>query len=106
MKRDFGAELKQIIQNVNHVKPLAVVRYNIHKRSLPVGLDKVVVFDVTRSEALWWIEHRLQSVVYFNEITESKQIIYYDVVPTDATNEEKSVFYNVETSKKEVRVTA
>lgn len=66
--------------------------YNIHKRSLPVGTDKIVVHGATKEEAedmmrtMFKAKEKLQ-----NEVT---NVIYYDMVPIDATEEEKSVFYN------------
>lgn len=101
MRRDFVAELKSIIQKVDatasvRVPELKVRRYNIHKRSLPAfpRLDKIVIFDVTKEEADWWLEHRLQPVVYLEEPTEAKRLIYYDIIPTDATEEERSIYYH------------
>lgn len=101
MKRDFVAELKSIIRKVDAPAPVRVPemivrRYNIHKRSLPASpkFDRVVVFDVTKEEAVWWLEHRLQPFVYLEEATETKRLIYYDIVPVNATDAERSIYYN------------
>lgn len=71
-----------------------VQRFNIHKRSLPVGIDKVVVFGVTRHEAERWIEGRLKTRLYHHDDKNSKTLIYYDVIPVDAQPRERSIYYN------------
>lgn len=74
-----------------------VKRYNVHKRSLPVGdppLDKIVVFAVTKAEATWWIEHKLQARCYQDDVRETKTLIYYDIVPVDAQPRERSIYFN------------
>lgn len=74
-----------------------VKRYNIHKRSLPVGhppLDKIVVFSVTKSEAEWWINHRLKAKCFQDDDRDLKTLIYYDAVPIDAQPIERSIYYN------------
>lgn len=82
--------------------PPMLPRFNIHKRSLPVGIDKIVVFNVTKPQA----ERLLSSAVdsaggllfatrsYYDAVKESKTLIYFDVVPVDATPSERSIFYN------------
>lgn len=104
MKRDFLKELKARISKIDHplpptVRPEApsdrpVKLYNIHKRSLPVGIDKPVVFSVTKSEAEWWTEYVLKPRSYENGPDDSKTIIYYDVLPIGATPRERSIYYN------------
>jgi len=100
MKRDFVAELKTTIRKLDRVPQVAeelkpkIQRYNIHKRSLPVGIDKVVVFSVLKAEAEWWIERRLKAKAYHDDPKDSKTIIYYDIIPVDATPRERSVFHN------------
>lgn len=71
-----------------------VKRFNIHKRSLPVGIDKVVVFGVTKEEAEWWVENKLKTKCYQNEPDDSKTLIYFDVIPEGATPREKSIYFN------------
>lgn len=68
--------------------------FNVHKRSLPVGIDKIVLFNAPRAEAEWWVEHKLKTKAYQDDIEESKTVIYYDIIPVDAKPKERSVFYN------------
>ena len=75
-------------------KPLARP-YNIHKRSLPVGIDKIIVFGVTKEDAEWWLECKLKPKCYENGPDDSKTLIYYDIVPVDATPKERSIYYNM-----------
>ena len=79
-------------------KPEPIVkRFNIHKRSLPIGnppTDVVAVFGVTKEEAEWWIEYRLKTKCYENGPDDSKTLIYYDIIPVDATPKERSIYYN------------
>lgn len=71
-----------------------VKRFNIHKRSLPPGIDKIVVLNVTKEEAEWWVERRLKTKCYNNDADESKTLIYYDIIPVDATPRERSIYFN------------
>lgn len=101
-KRDFVAELKSRINALNNPKKKReeqtpeppVKRYNIHKRSLPIGIDKVVVFGVTKTEAEWWIANVLKTKCYQDDEKESKTIIYFEILPVDATARERSFYYN------------
>lgn len=74
--------------------PDNVKRYNIHKRSLPVGIDRVVVFGITKEDAEWWVDKKLKTRCYENSVDDSKTIIYYDVIPVDATPKEKNIYFN------------
>ena len=71
-----------------------VKRFNIHKRSLPVGIDKVVVIGVTKDEAAWWIETKLKTKCYENGPDDSKTLIYFDIIPVGATPKERSIYFN------------
>lgn len=109
MTRDFLKEFQERIKRLDREDlpqeqieaakkkqeiPENVKLYNIHKRSLPVGLDKVVIFSITKEDAEWWIEHKLKSKCYHNDADDSKTLIYYDVIPVDATPREKNLFFN------------
>ncbi len=105
MKRDFVAELQAVIKRVDNPRPPMprfeepkpeppVKRFNIHKRSLPVGIDKVVVVGVTKAEAEWWIEKILKPKCYQDDPRDSKTIVYFDLVPVGATPRERSIFFN------------
>jgi hypothetical protein len=86
-EREFYQELIKIIP-----KPLRL--FNIHKRSLPVGVDQIIFVGLTRKDAEETVRRFLKPKVYFDEVKESKTLIYYDVVPQDATPVERSIFYN------------
>src|SRR6185295_10951328 len=79
---------------VQNEPPIPVKRYNIHKRSLPVGIDKIVVFNVTKQEADWWVERKLKTRCYENGPDDSKTLVYYDIIPVGATPKEKSIYFN------------
>lgn len=77
--------------------------FNIHKRSLPPGIDKIVVLNVElEAEAEWLIDHAVDSqgkrifgmTLYVDDSKQSKTYTYYDVVPSDATPKERSIYYN------------
>lgn len=107
MKRDFLNELKSIIHRNTESRPVNKVaeprRFNIHKRSLPPGLDQIAVYNVeTEAEALNLIEkardragNRLFAPkLYIDDSKQSKTYIFYEPVPSDATPKERSIFYN------------
>ena len=120
MSRDFLAEfranVKVIDQTFNEVinkthedinktikREQAEKYYNVHKRSLPVGLDKVVFVGLTKDEAYRMINDILKPRIQRKRTTDiygsteesGETVVYYDAVPENATNEEKSVYYNV-----------
>lgn len=111
--RNFQKELKDIFnqdlskerelhQELDKVIPKPSRLFNIHKRSLPVGIDKKVFVNLSKKDAQFLIDHILKSKVYFDTEKESKTLIYFDMVPQDATPKEKSIFYNtVELLKEE-----
>jgi hypothetical protein len=100
IKRDFLKELKDKIKAIDErTKQKTVIKmqpkkYNVHKRSLPIGIDQIVVYSVTKDEANWWTEKLLKTRCYQQEPEESKTIIYYDIIPIDATPRERSIFNN------------
>jgi hypothetical protein len=58
------------------------VRYNIHKRSLPVGLDLPIAWGVSEDEATKLIAKCLKSRLIKDE-KETYDVIYYDMVRED-----------------------
>lgn len=80
-------------QEIKVVKPPEKL-YNIHKRSLPVGFDKIVVYSVNKEDAEWWLEHRLKTIFYEDKETEERTVYYFDVIPVEATDREKGVYFN------------
>lgn len=63
-------------------------RFNIHKRTLPVGTDKIVVYNVPFDEARWWIQNQLKT----EQIKDC--VVYYDIIDANAGKTEKNVLYN------------
>ncbi len=95
--RNFQQELKERIKKVNQdfasdVQLKHVHLYNVHKRSLPVGIDKPIIFGVTKPEGEALIKDFLKTE--FLEQNGDTTIFYYDLVLTSATLEERSVYYN------------
>lgn len=68
--------------------------YNIHKRSMPIGVDKIIVIGLTRTEAdveLLRLIHREAK----RRENEGLEIVYYfDLVPIDANKTEQSIYFN------------
>lgn len=113
---DFLAEFKKRIKAIDTpeievVKPVVaeeklvekkVKLFNIYKRSLPPGLDKVVVFGVTKEEAEMLLAHvsavnrvhLMADKAYQDDARESKTIVYYDIIPADAKPHERSIYFN------------
>jgi len=95
-------EARELYQELNKIIPKPVRLFNIHKRSLPVGIDKIVFVNLTRKDAEETVTRFLKTKIYFDNEKESKTLIYYDIVPQDATPKERSLFYNtVELLKEE-----
>jgi hypothetical protein len=103
--RDFQKEMKDIFsrhpenvrefyQELEKVIPKPQRLFNIHKRSLPVGIDQILFVGLLRKEAEETIRRFLKTKIYFDEVKESKTIIYFDIVPQDASPKERSIFYN------------
>lgn len=110
LKKDLGISLKQedeiiVVPTPRYESTPEPIRppeklFNIHKRSLPVGIDEVVVRNLTRAEAISWVcpdlpkLPRLKTKVFYDEPNEMKTYIYYDIVPVDGTPRERSVYFN------------
>jgi hypothetical protein len=58
------------------------VRYNIHKRSLPTGIDTPVLFGLPAHEAKQLLSTRFKTKLVEQE-DDSKVLIYYDMVRED-----------------------
>lgn len=94
---------------VEREAPPLLPRFNIHKRSLPVGIDKIVVFNVTKPQAERLLEKATDNAgtllfatrSYYDAVKESKTLIYFDIVPVGATPSERSIYYNPATFVKE-----
>ena len=67
-------------------KKVEGIRYNIHKRSLPVGINKPVLFGLSEDDANKWISHN------HTKILPDGVIIYYEKVLADS--EKHDVYEN------------
>lgn len=109
MKRDFIAELKARIKSLDDPQPRfdppkpaddeagrkpKGKRYNVHKRSLPPGIDRVVFYNVSKAEAALLVEKFLKPKAYQDDARDSKTVVYYDIVPVDAKPHERNIFFN------------
>jgi hypothetical protein len=99
MPRDFQDELRKRLAAIDKGRPIyekikEEKLFNIHKRSLPVGIDKKIVFRVTKEDAEWWVEKRLKAHSYQDDSRDTKTLIYYDIIPIGATPREKSIYFN------------
>lgn len=114
MSINFLEKFKNICRKIDEPEPPrprfdapktepAARRFNIHKRSLPPGLDKIVIYNLpSRARAEKLIEtatdragNRLFAArLYNDDAKESKTYIFYEVVPADATPKERSLFFN------------
>lgn len=68
--------------------------YNIHKRSLPVGIDKIVFIGLLRSEA----DKEILKLIYKESKRRNEennnQFFYFDIIPIESTENEQSIYYN------------
>lgn len=118
---DFLAKFKTICKNIDNpeieivqvkkqetpVLKESVKLFHIYKRSLPPGLDKVVVFNVTKEEAEMLLAHvsvnrvhLMADKAYQDDARESKTIVYYDMIPADAKPHERSIYFNPPETRK------
>lgn len=100
-------EIVPIKKEQTPVKDKTVKLFNIYKRSLPPGLDKVVVFGVTKEEAEMLLSHvsvnrihLMADKAYQDDARESKTIVYYDMIPADAKPHERSIYFNSPETRK------
>lgn len=105
MERNFTAELRSFITTLDkpavpasteEEKPKAR-RYNIHRRSLPPGVDIKVLFGIfSKQLAEDIIENATDysGVRLFKSVVTDKGVIFYEPVPMDATERERSPFHN------------
>ncbi len=75
--------------------------YNIHKRSVPIGVDKIVVVGVTKQEAMEETNRLINREIVRRNNTNEPLFYIFDTVPVNATDAEKSVYYNPEQLIKE-----
>lgn len=93
---------KMYSQDVSEVKTIEIERgykhlmteelYNIHKRSLPVGYDKVVGIGFTKLQAIDAIGTFFKAKA--NNSNSDYHWYYYDMVVQNASPDEKSIYWN------------
>ena len=95
--RDFVGELNNFLKTIDIPKPTIAAPkeelrigplYNIHKRSLPIGMDKVVEIGLTADESIKALSGR------YKAIEKGEILVYYDRIKQDATDEQMSVYFN------------
>lgn len=72
-------------------EPRKIQYYNIHKRTLPIGVDMPVMFRLTLEEAKQALDVYKPKTVTHEDTT---ILVFYDMVKSDALPVEQSVFYN------------
>lgn len=89
-----------VVEKTESIK-YPVKLFNIYKRSLPPGINKIVVFNVPKADAETLINHAsfnhvhlMADKAYQDDARESKTIVYYDIIPVDAEPRERSIYFN------------
>ncbi len=101
---EFVEELRSSLPIPYYPKKLVIDRpestlYNIHKRSIPVSIDKPIVIGVTRDEAdkeLLRLIHQesKRRVTQVQSQTENIVYFYFDIIPMEPMPFERDVYYN------------
>ena len=68
--------------------------YNIHKRSIPIGLDKAVVIGLTEDESDLELIRLIKKEDTRRKNDSSGVFFYFDVLPVNPRPEEMSIYYN------------
>ena len=76
-KKGIEKEIQVVIEN------LSKHNWRIHKRSLPVGLDQPIMFNLSEDEANKYIKRLKPKLVEYNEETGQRTVHYYDKVRND-----------------------
>lgn len=110
---NFLAKFKKICREIDEPKVKILVKpryetatkekvrlFDIHKRSLPPGIDTVVLIGLTKVEAERWLADRLKAHVFNDDSRDSKTLIYYDMLPQDATPHERNIYFNSDETKR------
>lgn len=68
--------------------------YNIHKRSLPIGFDKIIVIGLLRDEA----DKETLRLIHKESKRRNEEMndvfYYFDIVPMEANERESSIYFN------------
>jgi hypothetical protein len=100
MKRNFLNEFKEICEAISEVVPdnEQIVnddtRYNVHKRSIPPSIDRVVVMGLTKEQTGSEIARLIAKEKKRRENDDSGIFFYYDVVRMEAGEQERSIYFN------------
>ncbi len=94
----YQDRLKKLFVNCEVSKEDKKVKlYNVHRRTLPVGEDRVVAIGFTKEDAKWFVTKRLKAKEKFinnDDGSKGSKLVYYDIVAQDATSSERSVYFN------------
>jgi len=94
-KTEYDKRMKAVNDSIWTTKPKTITKtkvvdkkvseslYNIHKRSLPVGLDKPIAFNLTEKEADNWIKDYTHTQLTKVRGGDVKMVIYFDKVKQD-----------------------
>lgn len=110
-RKEFGApepDIELILPKPRCIKPPEKVkpperRFNIHKRSIPPGIDGIVMYNIESKEKAERIIERttdkqgnriFSTRLYKNEAIEIDTYVFYKPIPTDATPRERSINSN------------
>lgn len=94
VKEELNDILKSLLTKVKTIKKNEGTLYNIHKRSIPVSIDKVVVLGVTKAEADLEVKRLIEKERIRRNQTNEDIFFFFDIISVEATPEEKSIFYN------------
>lgn len=118
---DFINEFKKRIKKIDESFDLAYIesikqipmvekrRYNIHKRSIPPKFDGVVVYNIpSKEQAEYMIENAVDNSgrkvfrtrLYNEDDKDNKTYVFYEPVPSDATANERNIYFNSESLMK------
>ena len=82
---NFAERFKEVCEEIKRTIPLQgkelardEVLYNIHKRSLPIGLDKPVMFGLTKEETHHLLKGYLKTKL--TVVDEKDMVIYCDII--------------------------
>lgn len=71
-------------------------RFNLRRVILPGGQTDYLVFNATLPDIKWWVEHktRFKLQQFESPIEGIEAIAFYEPVPVNATDAERSIYYN------------
>lgn len=97
----FKKKCREIDEPISPKPRYEEPRFNIRRTTLPGGKVETLVFNVSHAEALIWIsddretrKRRFREKNVESPIDGIPPVTLYEPIPTDATVEEKSIYYN------------